>query len=456
MDKNKKEQTFKDLFSSIKEEKKEEKINFNSINKIVEKEEKNVPQESFNSLFEESSIIKNDSIKEENTKSFNNLFKEEKKEEISNKPENNQTVEQEQKEIQEEKNSTKEQSTETKEEQKEEQNPFFTNNEQITNIDKEILSSQNKEDIQEQREELPNQEKVINIDENIFFDTPDDKKENIKEITKQETNINKIEKKEVEEEKKINDILEENPFFIEDEVSIEEQKEEKINLIENINHDTPNNKNSKIDTTNIKHYNVKIVKKKDPPLKFIIGVLSYALFIWLLLIGLALLIYVADIKIRAIKGDTSSPTYNAYVVLTGSMLPEIQVYDVVVTKKIDAKDLQEGDIITFASSDTRFLNTIITHRIKKKYYDSEKKQYTFQTKGDNNNVADSALVQSNNIYGKVILKIPKLGYLQEFLASRGGWIVVILLPCLTVISYDIVKLVKGLKRKKYKNIKVQK
>ena len=168
------------------------------------------------------------------------------------------------------------------------------------------------------------------------------------------------------------------------------------------------------------------------------------------------MIYVADIKIRAAKGDYSSPTYNAYVVLTGSMLPEIQVYDVVVTKKIEAKDLKEGDVITFASSDTRFLNTIITHRIIKKYYDAEKKEYTFQSKGDNNNVADSALVQSNNIYGKVIFKIPKLGYLQEFLASRGGWIIAILLPCLAVISYDVVKLAKGLKRKKYKNIKVQK
>ena len=138
------------------------------------------------------------------------------------------------------------------------------------------------------------------------------------------------------------------------------------------------------------------------------------------------------------------------------MLPEIQVYDVVLTKKTEAKDLKEGDIITFASSDARFLNTIITHRIIKKYYDSEKKQYTFQTKGDNNNVADSALVQANNIYGKVILKIPKLGYLQEFLATKSGWILVILLPCLAVISYDVVKLTKSLKRKKYKNIIVQK
>ena len=191
-------------------------------------------------------------------------------------------------------------------------------------------------------------------------------------------------------------------------------------------------------------------------IKFILGVLSYALFIWLLLIGITLLVYVLDIKIRAAKGDYSSPTFNAYVVLTGSMLPEIQVYDVVITKKVDAKDLNEGDVITFASADSRFLGTIITHRIIKKNPKTGTEGYTFQTKGDNNNVADSALVPEDNIYGKVILKIPKLGYLQEFLASDGGWIIVILIPCLTVISYDIVKLAKGLKRKKYKNIKVQK
>ena len=213
---------------------------------------------------------------------------------------------------------------------------------------------------------------------------------------------------------------------------------------------------NKLDFSKTKHFNVKVLAKKEPLSKFIIGVISYAFFIWLLLIGITLLVYVLDIKIRAAKGDYSTPTFNAYVVLTGSMLPEIQVNDVVVTKKVDANDLKVGDIITFASTDSRFAGTIITHRIIKKNPASGDNAITFQTKGDNNNVADSALVTANNIYGKVILKIPKLGYLQEFLATDGGWIIVILIPCLTVISYDIVKLLKGLKRKKYNNIKIKK
>ena len=138
------------------------------------------------------------------------------------------------------------------------------------------------------------------------------------------------------------------------------------------------------------------------------------------------------------------------------MLPEIKVYDVVVTKKIAPKDLKMDDVITFASSDSRFEGTIITHRIINTYHDANTGAYTFQTKGDNNNVADSALVQSSNIYGKVILKIPKLGYLQRFLAQQGGWIIVILIPCLLVISFDIVKLIKSIKGKKYRRITITK
>ena len=254
-------------------------------------------------------------------------------------------------------------------------------------------------------------------------------------------------------------VVSDNPFFSDESSNISQESDNNplflntLNLVENVNQDRTV---SGIDVTKSKNYNVKIVKKKEPLFKVIIGIISYAIFIWLLLVGIVLVIYVLDIKIRQSKGDYSAPTYNAYVVLTGSMLPEIQVYDVVVTKKVDAASLKVGDVITFASADTRFLGTIITHRILKKNYDAEKKTYTFQTKGDNNNVADSALVPQSNIFGKVIVKIPKLGYLQEFLAADGGWIIVILIPCLAVISYDIVKLAKGLKRKKYKNIKVQK
>ena len=214
-----------------------------------------------------------------------------------------------------------------------------------------------------------------------------------------------------------------------------------------------NNKENK-NYFGVRHYNVKVVKEKIKPFKFISSVISYAIFIWLLLIGLTLLVYIADIKIRAAKGDNTPPKYNAYVVLTGSMIPEIMPKDVVITKKRDSKELEVNDIITFVSSDPRLSNIIVTHRIKNKYYDSTTGKYTFQTKGDNNNVEDFTLAQEQNVIGEVIYKIPKLGYIQELLATKGGLIIIVLIPCLTILSYDIVKLCKRAVTKKKNKINV--
>lgn len=214
-----------------------------------------------------------------------------------------------------------------------------------------------------------------------------------------------------------------------------------------------NNKENK-NYFGVRHYNVKVVKEKIKPFKFISSVISYAIFIWLLLIGLTLLVYIADIKIRAAKGDNTPPKYNAYVVLTGSMIPEIMPKDVVITKQRDAKELEVNDIITFVSSDPRLSNIIVTHRIKNKYYDSTTGKYTFQTKGDNNNVEDFSLAQEQNVIGEVIYKIPKLGYIQELLATKGGLIIIVLIPCLTILSYDIVKLCKRAVTKKKNKMNV--
>lgn len=197
----------------------------------------------------------------------------------------------------------------------------------------------------------------------------------------------------------------------------------------------------------VKHYKVKVIKKKENLFKYIVSVLSYAVFIWLLLIGGTLLLYVADIKIRAMKGDNSPPVFNAYVVMSGSMLPQIKIKDIVVTKRVPEERLKVEDIITFISPDERLGGITITHRIKEKFYDDSIKGFYYRTKGDNNNIVDPALVPYDNILGKVILKIPKLGYLQDILASKGTVIIVIIIPCLVIFSYDIMKGLKSLGKK---------
>lgn len=205
-----------------------------------------------------------------------------------------------------------------------------------------------------------------------------------------------------------------------------------------------------------KHYKVKVKKAKENPIKFILSVLSYAVFILLLLIGATLLVYVVRTKIKEARGEPVNNEYNAYVVLTGSMLPTIDINDVVVTKFTEPGKLKVDDIITFQSTDSRFSGLIITHRIKNVYVDSATGKYSFETMGDNNPSPDFTLTKGEKVLGKVIFKIPKLGYIQKFLATKGGWIIVILIPCLAILSYDIVKLIKTIgKRAENKKMRIK-
>lgn len=173
--------------------------------------------------------------------------------------------------------------------------------------------------------------------------------------------------------------------------------------------------------------------------KYVSTILSYSALVILIIIGIIFTLYVVDVKVQESKGGTAKPLFGAYVIISGSMEPNIHVYDVIVSKRVDPSTLEVGDVITFHSNDTRFYGETVTHRIVE-VIDSKKGIY--RTKGDANNVEDEALTVGENIMGKVVMRIPQLGRVQSFIATKGGWFIVILIPCLCVISYDIVKIMK--------------
>lgn len=90
-------------------------------------------------------------------------------------------------------------------------------------------------------------------------------------------------------------------------------------------------------------------------------------------------------------------------VATGSMKPSINIGDAVVVCSCDAKDLNVGDIIAFSSE-----NGTVVHRIERILEKNEER--FFVTKGDDNNSEDSVPVGKEQIIGRVVLSVPKLGY----------------------------------------------
>lgn len=174
---------------------------------------------------------------------------------------------------------------------------------------------------------------------------------------------------------------------------------------------------------------------------FITKIILYFLFIVLIIVGVLFLIYFFDMIYNLKQGTYKPPLFNTYIIVSPSMVPTINVEDAIVIKRENVENLKVGDIITFNSSDPRYSGITITHRIVN-VEKAENGKLLFQTKGDANNSVDLAYAKDSDIYGKVIFKIPKLGYVQYFLSQSYGWLLAIVIPCLSVIAYDIVKLLK--------------
>lgn len=171
-------------------------------------------------------------------------------------------------------------------------------------------------------------------------------------------------------------------------------------------------------------------------------IISWTIFVLLVLCATFLVYYFIATRIYIAKGSGYEPKFSLYTIISPSMVPNINVYDVIVDVKVDKpEDIKINDVITFNSNIPEVSGNTITHRVIAINKDAEGNYY-FQTKGDNNLVEDGVNVEFSNIIGKVALKIPQLGKVQSFLASKAGWLFIILIPALYVILKSIMKIVK--------------
>ena len=182
---------------------------------------------------------------------------------------------------------------------------------------------------------------------------------------------------------------------------------------------------------------------------FITKVILYVILILLVLIFFLFFFYFVDLLYNISSGEDKPPLFDAYIIVSPSMVPTINVEDAIVIRRMDSKDLKQGDIISFLSTDSYYNGKVITHRIIGIEQASDG-SLLYRTKGDNNNVADGTLVSEDLVYGKVMFRIPFLGYVRQFLSTYFGWILCIALPLLYLIMTEVIKVRKLLNQRKKK------
>jgi len=146
----------------------------------------------------------------------------------------------------------------------------------------------------------------------------------------------------------------------------------------------------------------------------------------------------------AISAKFSIGGIKLLVVKSGSMEPTIRTGSLVVDRT--AKEYKESDIITFRSTNDPSNTT--THRIVG--IEKQDNSVEFITKGDANDSNDPLKLNPDLIIGKVVFKIPYLGYIVAFARTMPGLIILVIIPA-TIIIYDEINNIKKeiiLRRKK--------
>lgn len=155
------------------------------------------------------------------------------------------------------------------------------------------------------------------------------------------------------------------------------------------------------------------------------------------------LLSISFIMIKSVK-EGKQPTIMGnkfFTVLTGSMEPTIMTGDLVIVKETSPEEIVEGDIITFGSSSS---NNITTHRVKEVLNEDGQIQYV--TQGDANNVQDQNPVQSQELVGKVVKWVPKIGAVMAWMKSNLTIIIgaLIALTLLGIIGNGLVGKLKNI------------
>ena len=169
----------------------------------------------------------------------------------------------------------------------------------------------------------------------------------------------------------------------------------------------------------------------------------------ILLIIIPILIYNITIIIKYIQNPKETPDFlgfKTYEIVSRSMEDTINKNDIIVVKKVDKNEINENDIISFDNG-----NEIITHRIVD--IENINGQTLYTTKGDNNRFADDEKISFEQIEGKYVFKLSKLGYLMNFLKNRYFLIIlfIILIFCFIHII-NVKKRIKNREEKRKMNI----
>lgn len=168
------------------------------------------------------------------------------------------------------------------------------------------------------------------------------------------------------------------------------------------------------------------------------------ILIWLIILSsVGMLIFTIVSLTTVNRHDRSLFGYRAFIVLSNSMQKtDFEAGDLVITKYVNPRTLQAGDIISFQSTNPESYGSVVTHRIREVQTD-KRGNPAFVTYGTTNNVNDKNTVTASRVLGKYQFRLAGLGKFFQFLKTVPGYILCIFLPFLVLIILHGIAIVQN-------------
>ena len=145
-----------------------------------------------------------------------------------------------------------------------------------------------------------------------------------------------------------------------------------------------------------------------------------------------------------------------YTIVSESMKPKYEIYDMIIAKKVDSSTIKVGDDVVYMGEKSTLKDKIVTHQVIKKDYKNGK--YIFQTKGINNDIADPE-IEGRQILAVVVSKSNILSMISHIVNNSYGFYFIIFVPFVVLLFFEIIDIKKekmALKEEKNKNKKEEK
>ena len=132
--------------------------------------------------------------------------------------------------------------------------------------------------------------------------------------------------------------------------------------------------------------------------------------------------------------------YRIYTVASASMIPNYNVGDVLLVKKVNIHGIKVGDAVTYLGEAKSVKDMIITHRVEKIDTNPDG-SLMFHTKGIANNIEDP-IVSGSQIIGKVIYRFKTLSIIGEITTNPYKVFFYVTIPIAFLISVEIIKTIR--------------